>query len=132
MPERYPPDDPREWLNRARSDLAIAMAKPEGVYLEDLCFHAQQAAEKSIKALLIMLAVEFPYVHDLARLLTLVEEAGEELPETVRQAERLTRFAIFARYPGLSGTVSEQEYGEAISLAEKVIGWVEKMLESRS
>jgi HEPN domain-containing protein len=103
MPERYPPDDPREWLNRAHSDFAIARAKHEGVYLEDLCFHAQQAAEKSVKALLIMLAVEFPYVHDLARLLTLVEEAGEELPETVRQAERLTRFAIFARYPGLSG-----------------------------
>jgi HEPN domain-containing protein len=132
MPERYPPDDPREWLNRARSDLAIAMAKQKGVYLEDLCFHAQQATEKSIKALLIRLGVEFPYVHDLARLLTLVEEAGEELPEPVREAERLTRFAIFARYPGLSGPVSEQEYGEAISLAEEVIRWVEQRLGSQN
>jgi HEPN domain-containing protein len=132
MPERYPPDDPREWLNRARGDLALARATQEGVYLEDLCFHAQQAAEKSIKALLIRLGVEFPYVHDLARLLTLVEEAGEELPETVRQAERLTRFAIFARYPGLSGAVSEQEYDDAISLAEEVIRWVEQRLASQS
>jgi HEPN domain-containing protein len=46
-------EDAREWINRARSDLALARAKPEGVYLEDLCFHAQQAAEKAIKALLI-------------------------------------------------------------------------------
>ena len=41
--ERFAPDDPREWLNRARSDLAMARADVPGVYLEDLCFHAQQA-----------------------------------------------------------------------------------------
>jgi HEPN domain-containing protein len=51
-PERFSPDDPREWLNRARH-LARAQAKITGVYLEDLCFDAQQAAEKAIKALLI-------------------------------------------------------------------------------
>ena len=53
MSERYPPEDPREWLNRACSDLLLARAKGEGIYFEDLCFHAQQAAEKAIKALLI-------------------------------------------------------------------------------
>ena len=63
MPARYPPDDPREWLNRARSNLLLARMHSEGVYLEDLCFHAQQAVEKAIKALLIRCAVEFPYIH---------------------------------------------------------------------
>ena len=43
MPERYPPEDPREWFNRARSNLVLASAQGEGVYLEDLCFNAQQA-----------------------------------------------------------------------------------------
>jgi len=89
-----------EWLSRARSDLALARAKPKGVYLEDLCFHAQQAAEKAIKALLICHRVQFPYVHDLAALLTLLERATGELPEHIRQAERLTQFAVRARYPG--------------------------------
>src|SRR6266702_1719074 len=51
-PERFPPDDPREWLNRARSNLARARAKIPDAYLEDLCFDAQQAAEKAIKAVL--------------------------------------------------------------------------------
>ena len=51
MTERYPPDDPREWISRARSDLRLAAAAPEGVYVEDLCFHIQQAAEKAIKRL---------------------------------------------------------------------------------
>ena len=87
MPKRYPPDDPREWLNRARSNLGQAKAKRKGIYLEDLCFHAQQATEKAIKALLIKFNVDFPYVHDLAELLTLVEKAGLAVPEFVRQAE---------------------------------------------
>jgi hypothetical protein len=58
--------DPREWLNRACSNLAMAKSEMEGVYLEDLCFDAQQAAEKAIKALLIKMGVEFPYIHDIA------------------------------------------------------------------
>ena len=75
-PERLPPDDPREWLQRARSDLALAKTHPPEAYLEDLCFEAEQAAEKAIKVLLIKREVAFPYVHDLARLLTVLEEAG--------------------------------------------------------
>ena len=34
--ERYSPDDPREWLNRARSSLAIAKSHVTRAYLEDL------------------------------------------------------------------------------------------------
>jgi len=37
-PERFAPDDPREWLNRAVSSFAHAKARGPGVYLEDLCF----------------------------------------------------------------------------------------------
>jgi HEPN domain-containing protein len=58
---RLPPDDPREWINRARSNLVQArrgIKLPE-VYLEDLCFQAQQAAEKAIKGILIFLGVHF-------------------------------------------------------------------------
>jgi len=38
---RYPPTDPREWLNRAKSNLVGAGQATPGVYLEDLCFDAQ-------------------------------------------------------------------------------------------
>ena len=128
MPERYPPDDPREWLNRARSNLMMARAEGPAIYLEDLCFNAQQAAEKAIKALLIQHNVEFPYVHDLAGLLTLLERAGLEISESVRQAERLTRFAVFTRYPGLAPPIRLEEYQEAIALAETVIRWAEEQV----
>ena len=65
-PKRRPADDPVEWLNRARSNLARAKAdiRIPHVYLEDLCFDAQQAAEKAIKAVLLNLRVRFPYHHE--------------------------------------------------------------------
>jgi len=128
MPKRYPLDDPREWLNRARSNLVRAKAKRKGVYLEDLCFDAQQAAEKAIKALLIKLDVNFPYVHDLAELLTLVEKAGQEVPEFIRQAEPLSKFAVFTRYPGIGPSIKEKEYRETVEIAARVVKWAENII----
>jgi len=128
--ERFSPDDPREWLNRARSNLARARSGatiPE-VYLEDLCFDAQQAAEKALKAVLIHLDVSFPYVHDLARLLTLVKQAGQDVPASVRQAARLTRYAVVIRYPGLPEPVVRGEYEEAVSIAAEAIRWAEEII----
>ncbi len=132
MPERYyPPEDPREWLKRAGSNLVLARARGKRVYLEDLCFNAQQAAEKAIKALLISRNVAFPYVHDLAELLTLLEKAGQEIPEPIRQAERLTRFAVFTRYPGIASPIRREEYKEAVKIAEAVVRWAEKQLKGK-
>ena len=89
-PERFPPEDPREWLNRARSNLVRAKEgfHLSGVYLEDLCFDAQQAAEKALKALLLHRGVRFPYVHDLAEHIGLLEQSGQEVPGAVRQGQQ--------------------------------------------
>ena len=125
-PERFPADDPREWLNRARSNLALAKNRVPDAYLEDLCFEAQQAAEKAVKAMLIKCDIEFPYVHDLAHLLSLLEEVGEIIPESVLQAEGLTPYAVITRYPGLSNPVEEQEYLDAVEIAETVVRWAEE------
>lgn len=128
MPERHPPEDPREWLNRAQSNLALANTQGAGVYLEDLCFNAQQAAEKAIKALLIQRGVAFPYVHDITQLLTILEQSGQEIPPSIRQAERLTRFAVLTRYPGVAPEVTTEEYAEAVRVAEAVVQWAEKLM----
>ncbi len=125
-PERFPPDDPREWLNRARSNLALAKNRVSDAYLEDLCFEAQQAAEKAIKAVMIRRNIEFPYVHDLAHLLSLLEEVGEIIPKSVLRAEELTSYAVDTRYPGLSSPVEEQEYVDAVEIAETVVRWAEE------
>ncbi len=126
--DRFPPDDPREWLNRARSNLVRAKQQAAGVYLEDLCFDAQQAAEKAIKALLIARGVEFPYVHDLVRLLSLLGDAGLSVPAPVWRAKELTRYATTARYPETGVPVSEAQYADAVEIAEAVVGWAEESL----
>jgi HEPN domain-containing protein len=84
--ERFLPDDPREWLGRARSNLAQARANTPEVYPEDLCFAAQQAAEKAIKAVMIRHGVRFPYIHDLAALLQLLRGSGLTIPDEVAEA----------------------------------------------
>jgi len=130
-PKRYPPDEPREWLNRARSNLVRAGTKLPEVYLEDLCFDAQQAAEKAIKALLIHLDVRFPYTHDLTELLAHVERAGQHIPAGVRQAGALSDYAVESRYPGLAEPVTEEEYKEAVTIAKEVVRWVESLLNEK-
>ena len=129
--KRFPPDDPREWLNRAKSSLAkakMAFGADSEVYLEDLCFDAQKAAEKAIKAVLIHLGVRFPYVHDLAQLLALVERGGQNVSESIRRAASLSDYAVESRYPGFSEPVTYEEYEEAISIAKEVVRWAEKQI----
>jgi len=127
-PDRRHPGDPREWLDRARSNLSLARARPPGVLLEDLCFEAQQSAEKAVKALLLSRGIPFPFIHDLARLLSLLEQAGEKIPDTVRRAAELTPYAVMTRYPGLAEPVTEDRYGEALAIAETVLAWVDGAL----
>jgi HEPN domain-containing protein len=128
--QRFPPHDPREWLNRARSSLAKARAASgaQDVYLEDLCFDAQQAVEKALKAVLLCREVRFPYVHDLAHLLSLVEQSALELPPMVRKAAILSDYAVQARYPTIAEPVTQQEYEEALGLAQVVITWAEQVI----
>jgi HEPN domain-containing protein/predicted nucleotidyltransferase len=121
---RFPPDDPREWLNRARSNLHRAGLRQAGVYLEDLCHDAQQAAEKAIKSVFITRGVRFPFVHDLDRLLTALEAAGQAVPPAVRGAAWLTRFAGETRYP-TDTAVGEPEYDRAVASARVVVRWAE-------
>jgi len=126
MPDRYPPEDPREWLNRANSNLALAKNEIHNeVYLEDLCFNAQQAAEKAIKAVFVYHQISYPYIHDLAALVTLLIKNGIVVPDTVKESAKLTRFAITTRYPRILAPVSEQEYWRAMIIAENVLRWSE-------
>ncbi len=127
-PQRFPPDDPREWLNRARSDLVLAHAASEQVYLEDLCFHAHQAAEKAVKAILLMQSVRFPYTHDIAALLKLVRKSGVTIPADVQQSEVLSAYAVAGRYPGVVETIPPEEYQEAMRSAETVVAWAERLV----
>jgi HEPN domain-containing protein len=127
--ERYPPDDPREWLARARSSLTFARSETEGVDLENFCFEAQQAAEKAIKAVMISRGITFPYIHNLTKLLRMLEKNGEQLPPQVWEAEELTTYAHETRYPSPEEPVTKSEYDNAVAITETVVGWASGLIE---
>ncbi|MEW6744068.1 MAG: HEPN domain-containing protein [Planctomycetota bacterium] len=125
-PDHFPPGSPQDWMARARASLRLAEApKPHGALWEDLCFHAQQAADKAIKAVLLHKGRPFRYVHDIEELLTTAEKAGIVVPEDVRGAVGLTEYAVEARYPGMYEPVSVDEYEQALELARTVMRWAE-------
>jgi len=130
-PKRRDPTDPLEWLRRARSNLARAKADrtlPEILY-EDLCFDAQQAAEKAIKAVLIQRRVAFPKTHAIMDLLTLLQESGYAVSAGIRQCGALTEYAVESRYPGVFEEVLQADYAEAVELAERVVRWAESVIQ---
>jgi len=61
--------------------------------------------------------------------LGLVEQAGQTLPEHIRQAARLSDYAVEARYPGFAEPVSQEEYEEAISIAVSVLNWAQEIVQ---
>ena len=120
------PGTAEDWIARANGDLALAKAPlPDGAFYEDLCFHAQQAAEKAIKAVYVRYDIIFRYIHDLDELLAGLEREGVKIPQGVKDAGTLTNYAWEARYPGVSEPVTEVEYREAIAIAENVVKWAQ-------
>ena len=124
--KRLPPDDPREWISRAKSNLAMSRNGDPNIDLEDLCFEAQQAAEKGIKAIFIKRGEHFPFSHDLERLLRLLELNGLKVPKYVHESRELTQYAHVTRYPGLAGPVKTRAYRRAVRIAVDVLHWAER------
>ena len=109
------------------STVKVIVAKvplPEEALFETLCFHAQQAAEKSIKAVLLHSGIPFPKTHNLKILLELLPP-DQAAPEEVRQSVGLTDYAGITRYPRDFEPVTEEEYEQAARMAEIVLRWAE-------
>lgn len=100
MPEPEVARQVKAWIARAKHDLkAIEYLLPHGdAPLEAVCFHAQQAAEKYLKALLTHYGVPFRKTHDLPELvLSLPKESA--VPDAVGDLTALTDAGVSARYP---------------------------------
>ena len=120
---------PREWLRRAKSNLAIAsQPRTDEIYWEDLCFEVQQAAEKAPKAVMLAKGIKFRFVHNLSEHLTLLERSGVALPDEVKNAAILTDYSVEARYPGPSEPITEEEFRKSLRIAEGVVARAERQL----
>ncbi|MEK6580799.1 MAG: HEPN domain-containing protein [Nitrospirota bacterium] len=119
----------RQWLEHADEDLRLAKhafklssSRPNKL----IAYHAQQCAEKYLKAFLALKKVDFPYTHNISLLLELSSKHAEWV-EDLREAETLTDYAVTARYPGTE-RVSKKDAEIAVRIADKVRSVLRKAL----
>jgi HEPN domain-containing protein len=119
-----------DWLAKAAVDLLVCerLLGQGAAFFETVAFHAQQAAEKSLKALLVARQVEFPKTHDIERLVELVALGDAALAETLADAAELTPFGVEYRYPGEYAPVTAEAANACVSLARKVHDEISKRL----
>jgi len=114
------------WLKKAEGDLRASEVMMRAD-LEDwfaAAFHAQQAAEKFLKAFLVRHQIPFPKTHDIVQLLNLTAKADRSLKLELGAAAMLTPFGVEFRYPGeevADREMAEHAFQEAKRVKEAVL-----------
>ena len=92
----------KEWLSKADEDFRVAERElaAEPPAFAAVCFHAQQAVEKAMKALPVDLGVDFPRTHDLKFLLDLIKSKTPVFDDLEEALVNLSVSAVEVRYPG--------------------------------
>jgi HEPN domain-containing protein len=110
-----------QWIEKADLDFATAARLLLEVQFRDVvAFHAQQAAEKYLKAMLTRHQIEFPKTHVIGRLLILLRPIDPELADTLDEANWLSPFGAEIRYPGDRFETIPGDERRACELAERV------------
>ena len=64
-------------------------------------------------------------------LLTTLQEAGVHSASASHEWNRLTRYAVLTRYPGLGGTLTVEEYRTALQVAQEIVQWANDQIARR-
>lgn len=123
-----------------RAKLLLAKARDDETVLEEIIsnekirdeiigFHAQQAAEKLLKALLMAKNIPYRRTHDLRELIDLIRDNGIKFPESLMEIRTLSSFAVEFRYDYIP-MEEEEEFNrqKALEMVQKLRKWIEKLL----
>lgn len=121
-PEEVRREFVRQWLDKAESDFKLAehLISENAPFLEAACLHAQQAAEKYLKAFLVEHQVEFPKTHNLGHLLDLSATIDSSLVKRLQQITVLNPYGVDYRYPGDFPEITRDDAGKALKLVGMV------------
>jgi HEPN domain-containing protein len=104
------------------------LSKDPEVHLSVACFHAQQAVEKSLKAVLFAHEIEFGRTHDLIKLTQLLRRRGVTIPVSDSQLRKLNPFAVTFRYDeGDIETIPQEEAADLVSSTQR---WAEMIVQA--
>ncbi len=121
--------DDERWLRFAREDAALAtrLATDTDVPPRIVCWHAQQAAEKALKAALASRGTSFPRTHNLVALRALLDvQTARGLD--IHDLAELTAWGAEARYPGEWEEPSREDARQAAAAAERAVGAVAELI----
>lgn len=117
------------WIEHAERDLEIAS---RGEFPDDACYHAQQATEKALKALLAERGEEVPRHHRLTNLLNILD-AWVEFPPMFRDhCLLLEQYYLATRYPDIpeepARLFTSEDAAEALRAARAIVTFVKSAL----
>jgi HEPN domain-containing protein len=130
-PEHARLQDVRAWLSKAALDLKAAAhesSAPDEALWGDVMFHAQQAAEKAMKAFLAWHDLPFRKTHNLEELGRQCVALDPTLAVVADEAAPLTEYAWKFRYPGESAEPHQPEAEQALATARKVYDVIVNLL----
>ncbi len=110
------------WLAKARNDILTIENNIAGsrVPWDAVCFHAQQAAEKTLKAFLIFHGRVVARTHDLVALLSACAQIDPMLAGCERDCQSCNSYAVSARYPDDLFEPGEKDGNAMIAAARRV------------
>jgi HEPN domain-containing protein len=125
--------DVKNWFEFAKYDLKSAKWQMKGKIYTSVCYACQQAAEKSLKALILSRGKVIPKVHSLDRLISELKTLKINTNEIEKEAQELDKYYISTRYPGQYGG-PEELYDQidaqtAIISAEKILNFVKEKID---
>ena len=117
-------------LRRAMQDEALIRKVSLDADISDevVGFHAQQAVEKQLKAVLAAGGIQYWNSHALGYLIGLFEQNGMVVPPARTQADWLSRWAVEFRYEGEDPPALDRE--QTLKLVEDLRTWTERTLEA--
>lgn len=123
-----------------RAELLLAKARDDETLIEEIIlnykikdeiigFHAQQASEKLLKALLMSKNISYRRTHDLRELIDLISDYYIEFPETLMEIRTLSPFAVEFRYDYIP-MEEEEDFNrqKALEMVQQLRIWIESIL----
>ena len=126
----------QEWLAYAEADLGVAVHLCKTYHpkpLQIICFHCQQAAEKAIKAVIVLMGSQggLPKKHDLFLLLKQIQNMISIDEKYYDYADMLSPYGVAMRYPN-ELPLEERHAEMAISMAREFFEWAKDIITPKS
>lgn len=121
----------RELLELARGDAYVVQKGTKDPELQDwiVGFHAQQAIEKAIKAVITNKDADFPVTHDLTILSNLTSELDMRVPVDAKDLAKLAPFAVTRRYGASLPPPVPLDRAWALTCVERTLDWAARQVE---